>query len=103
MYRITNHDTGEIFECPYWGEGIQLAVDYAMSKCHKVTCEWVEENPTTTLHMICRNCGERFSITVPVDGLMAWEDGANIQDAMPEVSPEIRESLITGLCKKCQL
>lgn len=103
MYRITNHNTDEIFECPYWSEGMQFAVESAMHSHHEITCEWVEENPTTTLNMICGNCGERFSITVPVDGLMRWEDGERIQDAMPEVSPEIRESLITGFCEKCQL
>jgi hypothetical protein len=46
-------------------------------------------------------CGVRASITVPVVGFNQWVQGTLIQRAMPQVSPEDREFLISRTCPDC--
>ena len=46
-------------------------------------------------------CGVRASITVPVVGFNQWVSGSMIQRAMPQVSPEDREFLISRTCPDC--
>ena len=49
----------------------------------------------------CPFCGKEYIVEVPEDGYYNWQDGELIQNAMPEVSPEVRESLISGICENC--
>ena len=49
----------------------------------------------------CPLCQNSRTIEVPEAGLQAWEQGALIQDAMPELSPSDREALMTGICDTC--
>jgi hypothetical protein len=44
--------------------------------------------------------GEPHEIVVPTDGLNKWLHGERIQDAMPEVHPDTREFLISGISPK---
>ena len=44
----------------------------------------------------CIVTGEMYSVTVPGPGLYKYRQGMHIQDAMPEVSEEDCEFLITG-------
>jgi hypothetical protein len=44
----------------------------------------------------CTITGRPHSIRVPLEGLVAWEKGALIQHALPTVSLEDREFLISG-------
>ena len=49
----------------------------------------------------CVRCGDQFDMVVPTHGLIAWKEGMLIQDAMPELSADERELLISGICGKC--
>ena len=51
----------------------------------------------------CCRCGELKKFTVPVKGFdnYMFNRHINIQDAMPEVSPENREMIISQICPKC--
>ena len=51
----------------------------------------------------CPFCCREYSVEVPEKGFLDWLDnGVLIQKAMPDISAEVRESLMTGMCKKCQ-
>jgi hypothetical protein len=48
----------------------------------------------------CKITGEEYSCIVPTKGLEAWLDGEFIQRAMPTVSADDREFLISGMSPK---
>lgn len=50
----------------------------------------------------CVFCGQYHEVRVPINGFYAWQKGAVIQNAMPEVSATDREFLISGICPVCQ-
>lgn len=50
----------------------------------------------TTVTAICLGSGKEYSVTVPTSGYKAWLGGALIQNAMPNVSLDDREFLISG-------
>jgi hypothetical protein len=45
----------------------------------------------------CVFTGESYECTVPTVGLQAWQSGAPIQWALPDVPAEEREFLISGI------
>lgn len=49
----------------------------------------------------CRICGKTSTAVVSTQGLRDWANGALIQNALPELSPEQRELLISSLCSTC--
>jgi len=49
----------------------------------------------------CRICKEKLSVSVPYSGYIRWKCGEYIQDAMPLVSLDDREFLISQTCSKC--
>jgi len=49
----------------------------------------------------CILCGNEVRIHTSVEGYTAWADGEFIQDAMPELTPDEREILISGICGTC--
>ena len=49
----------------------------------------------------CIKCAEAQHITVGHADLDAWQGGKNIQDAMPYLSVDDRELLISGICGEC--
>lgn len=50
----------------------------------------------------CRCCGGCQIITMPLAGFVAWRlDGELIQQALPELTADEREILISGICGKC--
>lgn len=49
----------------------------------------------------CPWCGEEHEVEVPFEGYLAWQSGASIQVAMPQLSADEREMLISGICPKC--
>jgi len=55
----------------------------------------------TVIETNCPMCGETHLITVPIEGYARWQNGACIQDAMPELSADDREMLISGICPRC--
>lgn len=50
----------------------------------------------------CRFCHARVRVAVPTTGFYNWQKGALIQNAMPEVSADSREFLISKICPACQ-
>jgi hypothetical protein len=50
----------------------------------------------------CRFCNASVRIALPTAGFYNWQNGALIQNAMPEVSADAREFLISGICPECQ-
>lgn len=50
----------------------------------------------------CPLCGKVNYVEVSAIGFMRWqEEGVNIQNALPELSDNEREMLITGICPNC--
>lgn len=49
----------------------------------------------------CPMCLKRAGITVEASEYNAWQSGVYIQDAMPMLSAEEREQLISGMCPRC--
>ena len=56
---------------------------------------------TTIIHAQCAACNELHVLEVPTDDLMRWRSGELIQDALPMLSLDARELLLSGLCGKC--
>ena len=54
-----------------------------------------------TVSTTCPICGEHEHVIVPLDGYLAWNKGALIQDALPTLSADEREQLMTGICPSC--
>ena len=46
-------------------------------------------------------CMEAHVLYVPLSGYTAWQNGELIQNAMPTLSADDRERLITGICPAC--
>jgi len=55
-----------------------------------------------TVAVDCFACSTRTNVEVPRLGYAAWQAGILIQQAMPGVSIEDRETLISSLCHHCQ-
>lgn len=49
----------------------------------------------------CWRCGTRTSVTVDEEGYRRWLDGALLQEALPSLSVDERELLLTGICPPC--
>jgi hypothetical protein len=49
----------------------------------------------------CSWCGKGGIVEVPAPGFFAYQLGALIQDAFPELSPALREQLKTGYHPEC--
>jgi hypothetical protein len=49
----------------------------------------------------CPSCGETRNVTVDAQGYADWQGGALIQDALPALSADEREQLITGYDTDC--
>lgn len=57
---------------------------------------------TTVVHVTCVLCGAAHTVLVPTDGYKKWAQGrAHIQDALPGLSAEERELLMSGICPRC--
>lgn len=53
------------------------------------------------LKKACLYCEVDFLIIVPLAGMKAWDNGAFIQDAFPDMDMGTRELLISGTCGSC--
>lgn len=49
----------------------------------------------------CKMCGLVHDIEVDRVGFWKWRDGELIQNALPNVSLDNRELMISGICGKC--
>ena len=50
----------------------------------------------------CPFCQKVTSVAVDPEGYALWTRGACVQDVLPTLSADDRETLISGLCLKCQ-
>ena len=50
----------------------------------------------------CPFCGKTYDLLVNARGYWLWQDGELIQNALPTLTANERESLISGLCTDCQ-
>jgi hypothetical protein len=55
----------------------------------------------TTIAKTCPQCGRSTTVLVSKAGLEAWQNGALIQDALPELTASEREIIKTGIDAKC--
>ena len=55
----------------------------------------------TTLWATCCRCKDQVELKVVQADYEAWENGKLIQDAMPYLSADEREVLISGTCGPC--
>jgi predicted MarR family transcription regulator len=62
---------------------------------------WVVESGSTPGHLkvvgTCSVSGEEHSIEVPSEGFTRWQSGTLIQVALPDLSPDDREFLMSGI------
>jgi len=56
---------------------------------------------TAVVAVPCRLCDTVHDLTVNVEGFVSWQAGEFIQDALPELSCDERELLISGTCGTC--
>jgi hypothetical protein len=49
----------------------------------------------------CQMCAEVTELTIPADEWAAYKGGQLIQRAIPSLSDDERELLISGICGKC--
>lgn len=56
---------------------------------------------TSTLIATCVECSTPTDLTVSTNGLAAWRDGTHIQDALPDLTVDERELMISGMCGTC--
>ena len=57
--------------------------------------------PTAVHVATCHICKELVRIRVPQAGYMAWREGTKIQDALPTLTADEREFLMTRICGLC--
>ena len=56
---------------------------------------------TAVVAVPCRMCQETTDLKVNFQGFVNWKSGELIQDALPELSADERELLISGTCNEC--
>ena len=49
----------------------------------------------------CIECGIRVDFFMDPKGVVAWQEGELIQNALPDLTAEERELLISRYCNKC--
>jgi hypothetical protein len=56
---------------------------------------------TVNVVTTCPVCETGHVVTVPLAGYIAWTSGVFIQVALPTLSADDRERLMSGTCPKC--
>jgi hypothetical protein len=54
-----------------------------------------------TVRVTCRSCKDRYDIEARESHLRLWQSGALIQNALPYLTIDERELLISQTCNKC--
>jgi hypothetical protein len=58
--------------------------------------------PCVDITRVCPKCGEpSYLKKVPTEGFMAWQAGASVQRALPDLTVDQREVLMTGYHSEC--
>ena len=58
-------------------------------------------NDTVAIETRCPFCGKTAIVEVPTDGFIAWQGGATVQGAFPNLDADTRERLVSGICPTC--
>ena len=57
---------------------------------------------TEVIEVECVSCKTKHTVLVPTSGYKKWASGqAKIQDAMPQLSADERELLMSNICPAC--
>lgn len=59
------------------------------------------ENYLIEFKKTCPICGKQNTVKVHPASLMAYDNGARLQDAFPSLTPAEREIIKTGICQDC--
>lgn len=49
----------------------------------------------------CPNCSQVIELPITEEELLSWDGRKHIQEQFPQLTPELREMLISGICPKC--
>lgn len=60
-----------------------------------------KERGMTTIGVACCVCRKEHHIEAPTEAIHAWLKGTLVQDALPMLSPDDREMLVSGICSEC--
>lgn len=58
-------------------------------------------NGKIKIKLSCKHCGHTEFVMVSEQGLKDYNSGMNIQRALPELTPDQREMIISNTCGKC--
>lgn len=61
----------------------------------------MEEGLYTVDSLPCPQCGDVLQVVLEGDGLFKYNNGASVQEVLPDLSAADRERFITGLCGPC--
>ena len=61
----------------------------------------IMDNEKTTMWTTCRVCKNQVEMQVHIEDVTAWENGDLSQNAMPYLTPDEREVLISVTCGPC--
>lgn len=50
----------------------------------------------------CPFCGKKSTLIIDKERYNRWQSGELIQNVFPELPAEERETIISGMCAKCQ-
>ena len=57
---------------------------------------------TWAINISCTQCGDVQPLIEVTGGqMLAWRNGLKIQEVFPELSPDKRELITSGICKSC--
>lgn len=60
-----------------------------------------DQKTDATVKLSCPLCGAEHTVTASKKRLLRWAEGELAQRALPDLSDNQREQLITGFCPKC--
>jgi hypothetical protein len=61
----------------------------------------IPERNAVRLYGNCPFCTREWNLEISTEAYRKWQGGALVQHAMPEVSADDRELLISGVCPQC--
>lgn len=61
----------------------------------------IKNDNETLIIADCPMCGTESRVVIPTHAYELWQAGCHIQNVAPELKPEQREVLISGICPKC--
>ena len=63
--------------------------------------DWEERPAFVKFRRNCVNCGKEVAFDVPTEGFLSWRRGELIQKALPNLTADEREMIISGICEVC--